>query len=562
MRKIKFLTLLLILPLIGFSQSGKSSTKYVYISEIPKPKYPAIIKIDQVEFLDAKDSKNNVLDAKESAEVKYRLTNSGKGDAYKLVLNISQSKGTKGVRYNRKVNLADLKSGESKIFSIPVIASKDISSGDFELLLLITEGNGFDSDSTFVNFKTQEFRAPNVRVLEGDLVSEGENALLPGTSARLNLLIQNIGQGIANNVKIEFKLPAENVYPTDKEVFVFDSLSVNDHKKISFGFMLNKRFTEEKLKIDVIVTEKLGEYGHQKTFTFQLGHQMAAASVFNVNGTLAQNIEITKQTLTSDVDVNIPKTSKEYKNKVALIIGNENYSANQTSLNSEVDVAFAKADAKVFRDYCIKTLGVMPVNIVYRENGTAAQMAGDILKIKQLINLLGQETEVIVYYAGHGLPKESTNEAFLIPVDVEGTNISAGIKLSYLYEQLTEFKSNRVTVFLDACFTGGARGQGLIAARGIRVKPKNDYLRGNIVVFSASSATESSMPWTSKNHGLFTYFLLKKVQESKGNVDYSQLYEYLKKNVALESIRVNSKNQTPQILTSPEVGDEWKKWKL
>ena len=70
------------------------------------------------------------------------------------------------------------------------------------------------------------------------------------------------------------------------------------------------------------------------------------------------------------------------------------------------------------------------------------------------------------------------------------------------------------------------------------------------------------MPWISKNHGLFTYFLLKKVQESKGNVDYSQLYEYLKKNVALESIRVNSKNQTPQILTSPEVGDEWKKWKL
>ena len=120
---------------------------------------------------------------------------------------------------------------------------------------------------------------------------------------------------------------------------------------------------------------------------------------------------------------------------------------------------------------------MLPENIVYRENATAAQMKGDILKVKQLVNLLGENTEVIVYYAGHGLPKESTNEAFLIPVDVAGTNIDAGIKLGFLYEQLTENKSEKVTVFLDACFTGGARNQGLIAAIGIRVKPKNDYLQ-------------------------------------------------------------------------------------
>jgi hypothetical protein len=149
-----------------------------------------------------------------------------------------------------------------------------------------------------------------------------------------------------------------------------------------------------------------------------------------------------------------------------------------------------------------------------------------------------------------------------MPVDVTGANIDAGIKLSYLYEQLTEYNSEKVTVFLDACFTGGARGQGLVAARGVRVKPKNDFLRGNIVVFSASSGTESSMPWKEKNYGLFTYFLLKKLQESKGNISYNDLFNYVEKNVRRESLHVNSKNQTPKILVSPQATDEWGKWRL
>ena len=80
-----------------------------------------------------------------------------------------------------------------------------------------------------------------------------------------------------------------------------------------------------------------------------------------------------------------------------------------------------------------------------------------------------------------------------------------------------------MTVFLDACFSGGGREAGLIASRGIKVTPKKDGLTGNIVVFSATSADQTAMSYKEKHHGMFTYFLLKKLQESNGVCTYKEL---------------------------------------
>ncbi|MSP64616.1 MAG: hypothetical protein EXR16_03170 [Bacteroidetes bacterium] len=73
---------------------------------------------------------------------------------------------------------------------------------------------------------------------------------------------------------------------------------------------------------------------------------------------------------------------------------------------------------------------------------------------------------------------------------------------------------------------------------------------------------ESSLPWKDKQHGMFTYFLLKKFQETKGEVSFSELGSFLKDNVGLESVRTNSKKQTPQVLISDKVKDIWGQLKL
>jgi len=63
-------------------------------------------------------------------------------------------------------------------------------------------------------------------------------------------------------------------------------------------------------------------------------------------------------------------------------------------------------------------------------------------------------------------------------------------------------------------------------------------------------------------HGMFTYFILKKLQESKGRVTYGELAEYLKSSVSVESLRSNGRLQEPEVQTSPSIGESWKSWKF
>tara|TARA_B110000858_G_scaffold197966_1_gene261759 strand:- start:11 stop:1453 length:1443 start_codon:yes stop_codon:yes gene_type:complete len=261
------------------------------------------------------------------------------------------------------------------------------------------------------------------------------------------------------------------------------------------------------------------------------------------------------------VDNNIPANSK-VKNRYALVIGNEDYTSFQRTLSSEQNVDYAVNDAKVFKEYCLKTLGVKEDNMFFLTNATAGTMHQEIDLITKIINKVGRKAELIVYYAGHGYPDELTKVPYLIPVDVSASNLSTAIKLDDFYKDLSATGAKSITVFLDACFTGGGRESGLMASRGVKVKPKEGSLSGNLVVFSASSGNQSALPYHKEGHGMFTYFLLKKFQESKGNVTLGELSEYLDENVSIKSLRVNQKEQDPTVNTSQKVINDWRNWKF
>jgi hypothetical protein len=279
--------------------------------------------------------------------------------------------------------------------------------------------------------------------------------------------------------------------------------------------------------------------------------------------TIVKNSETSEEfTLTSDVDQNIPETGKTYPYRFALIIGNEDYSSYQLSLHSEVDVEFARNDARAFRNYATKTLGIPERNVVFLTDATRGQMGQAISKMNLIAKNAYGKAEIFFFYAGHGLPHEVTQEPYLVPVDVSGKDIESAIKLKDVYAKLTEYSSKRVTVFLDACFSGGARNQGLLAARAVKIKPRKDDLEGNLVVFSASKGIQSALPFREKKHGFFTYYLLKKIQNTRGELSYNDLSNYLKEKVGLESVLLNDKEQNPQVNVSPSVKDEWETWKF
>jgi len=264
----------------------------------------------------------------------------------------------------------------------------------------------------------------------------------------------------------------------------------------------------------------------------------------------------------SEVDKNIPSCSETNPYRFALIVGNEDYSSHQTELASEINVDFARNDASAFREYALTTLGIPEKNIIFQLDATTGQMNQGITKMNLILKNSQGMAEVFVYYAGHGLPDEQTKEAWLMPVDVSGKNVGDGIKLQDLYSRLTEYPAKRITVFIDACFSGGARNQALLAARGVKVKPREDLLKGNLVVFTASSGEQSALSYKEKEHGLFTYYLLRKLQESKGSVSYNELSKYIIQNVSLQSVLINDKEQSPQVIVSNSINGEWGSYDL
>jgi hypothetical protein len=266
---------------------------------------------------------------------------------------------------------------------------------------------------------------------------------------------------------------------------------------------------------------------------------------------------------TSAVNKDIPLKDKLVEYRYALIIGNEDYESKQKGLSVEQNVDYARIDASIFKEYALKTFGVKKENLIFLSDATSVEMKRAIEKITKLLKLnKGNEAELIVYYAGHGQPKEITNAPYLFPVDVNANDFIGAIKLDDIYRQLSATGAKKVIIFLDACFTGGARGDHLMASRGITVEPQEEVLSGNLLIFSASSGMESSLAYEDEEHGMFTYYLLKKLQESEGNVSMGDLADYLKYKVADTSIKVNSKDQMPTIRFSPALEQTWRNWKL
>lgn len=255
----------------------------------------------------------------------------------------------------------------------------------------------------------------------------------------------------------------------------------------------------------------------------------------------------------SDVDLNIPKTGYVNENTFAVIIANEKY-------EEESQVEYALNDGEMFKTYCKDVLGLPETNIRFRANATLNNILAELDWMRQIASAYGNEATFIFYYAGHGIPDEATGDAYLLPVDGRGSMLATGYSLTKLYEKLGKLSAKRVAVFMDACFSGAKRnGQMLASARGVAIKAKRAVPKGKVVVLSAAQGDETAYPYKEKRHGLFTYYLLKKLQESKGNISMGELADYVIREVKKRSVVVNSKLQTP-IITHSVGTEDWRNW--
>ncbi len=272
-------------------------------------------------------------------------------------------------------------------------------------------------------------------------------------------------------------------------------------------------------------------------------------------GSAAKSVNSQLEVVDNALDINIPETNEENKKTFAVVIGNENY-------ERVTKVKYALNDAKVFASYCKKTLGLPKENIRVYRDATFGTMLSALDDIKSIASAFEGDLNVIFYYAGHGVPSESDKAAYLLPVDASGQNTEVCLSTKRLYDTLDGLHAKQVLVFMDACFSGAQRGDGMLAsARGVALKVKQDAPKGNMVVFSAATGDETAYPYKEKGHGLFTYYLLKKLQDTKGDVTLGELSEYVNREVRRQSVVINHKSQSPTVVPADGMND-WSNIKL
>ena len=257
----------------------------------------------------------------------------------------------------------------------------------------------------------------------------------------------------------------------------------------------------------------------------------------------------------SDVDINIPEMEVSNANTFVVIIANEEY-------KSVASVPYALNDGRIFAKYCQRTLGIPATNIKVHENATYNDIRLAIAWLKNVCDKYEGEASVIFYYAGHGIPDPSDKSAYLLPVDGDGRYVATGYKIDELYQKLGGMPTKKVTVLLDACFSGTNRdGKILASERGVALKTKSGKPKGNMVVLSAAQGDETALPNEDEGHGMFTYYVLRKLQETKGEVTLENLSQYVIREVGRKTA-VENKPQTPCVTPSASIGTEWQNWTL
>lgn len=522
------------------------------------------------------NNNNGVLECEETSVLKIKITNKGKGKAQGLNVKVSDDLMDKNLIIGDNIQIARIEPNESVTVEIPIKTRFDIETNKHKLKIDVTEHFGYDMDPAFLRLSTLEYQQPKLKLSGLDIFDSGEGTmaiiadkqLQKGEMVKVKLFVQNIGTGVAENVKMKVTTSDDNIYMEENNQDIGD-IKVGEVKEIWFTLSPNKRVDANgKLPIFLTLTESIGNGGiNNEQLPIEFGQKPPATKIVEVDADFASiakevavfEFESNKFTapIGNNIDVTMVEPTKtKIKNSVGLIIGIEEY-------KYLPNAPYADNDAELMKEYFKKRLGLEQVVIYTNEqvsgyfwddvfNTTSGELQKAIVKGK---------TDLYVFYSGHGVPQKDGNKVYLFPSDGKISRLDQqGYELSNFYKNLASLEAASTTVFLDACFSGASRSTQSLAIEnldgtktGVHLnakmpEPWNKY--DNFNVFTSSSGAETSLGYDASETGLFSYFLMAGMQgEADTNNDkqitLGELKNYVIKNVSEIAPKISGK-QTPQ----------------
>lgn len=270
------------------------------------------------------------------------------------------------------------------------------------------------------------------------------------------------------------------------------------------------------------MTKKIGSLEHHK-LEIPLNQSAPEPVVLNVESNLKRlqnqvaKFEYNSQKFSANIGTierinEAPKSLTKRTNAIGVVIGIEYY-------DNMPPAPYAENDATIIAEYFKNTLGLNKV-ISFTSLEATGLFFDDVFNAQYgelQKEIIKGETEVFVYYSGHGLPSKDGESAYLFPSDGKIERLTTqGYNLNDFYNNLNALGAKSVTVFMDACFSGGSKtstdkpAENLMSMKGVIIVPKIVQpwrTNPNFTVFSSSQANETSLAFDESQTGLFTYYL-------------------------------------------------------
>lgn len=525
----------------------------------------------ELQFTD--DNNNGILEAREKAELSIVISNQGKGDAMKLEINVADSTTDSFMTMQntlQKINL--IKSGQSVKVSIPITTTIDLKSNKHKLAINVSEAFGFDMDPAYLVLNTYAYQPPKLVVSGVEIIDAGpgtnpvteDGQLQMNETVKAKVVVQNVGQDLAQNTKYTISSKDENIYFDGELTGNLGDLKPGEVKELYFTLTPNKRLkVDGNLPVFITMTEDIGR-GPLKNYQLPIALNQKPTEPKIVK------IEADVESLKKDI-ARFESTSTKFKTNIGNVINIRTVPPSITKRPNSVGVVigvaqykemppapYADNDALIMKDYFEKVLGVEQV-ISYTNEQVSGLFFDDVFdpQYGELQKAVNQETELFVFYSGHGVPDKEGKNVYLFPNDGKVAQLEKrGYNVETLYENLSKLGVKHVTIILDACFSGSSRttqkivAENITGQKGVKIIPRNSWTRDpNFTVITSSTGDETSLGYDASETGLFTYYFTAGLQgkaDANGDrtITLGELKQYVITNVG-ETSRKISGTQTP-----------------
>ncbi|MEO7512395.1 MAG: caspase family protein [Gemmatimonadaceae bacterium] len=491
----------------------------------------------------------------ESGVLSITLTNEGPGSANDVLPRVRVESPQAGVRVVSPPVAPTILSGTSRVFDVRLTADSAQAATEIVVLVDAQEGHGFDlAPALRVRIPARPAGTP-LLVLRDMRVDDAsrDGRLAPREVADVTLRIANTGTGASPPLRAHLRRGADLfVAGGMPDTFALGVLPAGGTAHVSLVLYTNSRAADTWARLEL--ADPTGRILARLPIELPLNN--AAATVVDMalgDDPSTNETSAARTPLAAEVERGMPRRASRRSDAIAVILGVERY-------KSLPDARYAARDAALMRRYAVEAMGVSddPEHLYVRTDADVT--SGELRKVfgetGWLARRVDDNTDLLVYFAGHGAPDAARSGPFLLPFDADAAFVrETGYALGDLYDRLARLRARSITIVLDACFTGMTRGLESIVpgARPTVLSIEHPALvRRNMAVLSAARDAQVAGDLPSARHGLFTWFVARGLRgeadgDADGAITIAELGRFVERGVSAAAGRLD-REQRPLLI--------------